>query len=275
MNAVPPATPQQSLLDLLELEEIDRDIYRADLVYADQHALYGGQVAAQALMAAGRTVAPARTPHSLHGYFLRPGDANRPTVFRVERDRDGRSFSARRVVALQDGQVLFNLSCSFAVPEDGPDQQVDPVPDAEAPEGLPVSELPRLLSMESRLPTQPCEFEPPWPVRFWARATVTLPDDELFHACALTYLSDIHTGVAALPGSAERTATSIDHAVWFHRPVRLDDWLLMNLVPHSTANGRGLYSGTVHDRAGVLAATLSQEVLYRLRPPAPREGAQS
>ena len=275
MTAVLFAAPQGTLLDLLELEEIDRDIYRADLVYPDQHALYGGQVAAQALMAAGRTVPAERTPHSLHSYFLRPGDANRPTVFRVERDRDGRSFSARRVVALQDGKVLFNLSCSFAVPEDGPDQQVDPVPVAEPPEGLPVSALPRLLSMESRLPSQPGAFESPWPVRFWARATLALPDDALVHACALTYLSDIHTGVAALPGSEDRTATSIDHAVWFHRPVRLDDWVLMDLVPHSTAHGRGLYSGTVHDRAGVLAATLSQEVLYRLRRPAQTGGAAS
>src|SRR5215203_1899485 len=144
----------------------------------------------------------------------------------LDRDRDGRSYSARRVVALQGGEVLFNLSCSFVVPEEGPDHPVDPVPAAEPPDGLPELVLPRLYSMEARLPTQPVSVGQ-WPTRFWARAAVALPDDALTHACVLTYLSDISTGMSALPGADSRTGTSLDHAVWFHRPIRLDDWVLI------------------------------------------------
>ena len=258
---------EASLFDVLDLEELDRDLYRANLVYSDHHALYGGQVAAQALLAAGRTVDVDRMPHSLHAYFLRSGDAARPTIFRVERDRDGGSFSARRVVALQDGQVLFNMSCSFAAPEDGPDLQVDPVPGAGVPDELPSRAMPRLFSMESRVPEQPYP-SPSWPVRFWARSTVPLPGDRLLHACVLTYLSDIGAGTAALEGAESRSNTSLDHAVWFHRPVRLDEWVLVDLVPHTAASGRGWYTGTLHDVSGRLGASLTQEVLYRERGPA-------
>src|SRR5215207_5202582 len=129
-----PSTPSASepdLFDVLELEEIDRDLYRSTLVFPDPLPLYGGQVAAQALLAAGRTVPEDRLPHSLHGYFLRSGDAARPTVFRVDR-----SFSARRVVALQGGEVVFSMSTSFAVAGEGPDLRADPVPTVEPPDGL-------------------------------------------------------------------------------------------------------------------------------------------
>jgi len=203
---------EPSLDDVLDLEEIDRDLYRSLLVYPDEYALYGGQVAAQALLAAGRTVDAERVPHSLHCYFLRSGNAERPTVFRVDRDRDGRSFSARRVPPEQDHPAAV------------------------------------------------------WPVRFWSRATVRLPDDPMVHACVLTYLSDISSGAHAVEGAAEWSATSLDHALWFHRPVRMDDWVLMDLVPHTVAASRGWYTGTVHDSAGRLAASLTQEVLTRPRP---------
>ena len=267
---------EPTLFDVLDLEELDRDLYRSNLVYPDRYALYGGQVAAQALLAAGRTVTADRAVHSLHCYFLRRGDASRPTVFRVDRDRDGRSFSARRVVAQQNGKVLFTMSCSFAVSQEGPDHLVEPAPEAGSPEHLPADVLPRMFSMESRIPEQPCEA-PEWPVRFWARATTALPDDPLTHACVLTYLSDIHTGMAALPGARARTNTSLDHAVWFHREARLDDWVLMDLVPRTAAHGRGWYTGTVHDRSGRLLASLTQEVLWGQRPErhvSPAEGGQ-
>lgn len=264
MTSPEPSRP--SLDDVLELEEIDRDLFRSRLVYPDRQALYGGQVAAQALLAAGRTVDADRVPHSLHCYFLRSGHASRPTVFRVDRDRDGRSFSARRIVAVQGGEVLASVSCSFTPAGDGPDVQVEPAPvRGGEPEAMPLYAPGRLFDMECRVPPEQDHPEAVWPVRFWSRATVPLPGDPLVHACVLTYLSDISSGVGAIAGAAEWTATSLDHAVWFHRPVRMDDWVLMDLVPHTVASSRGWYTGSVHDRAGRLVASLTQETLARPR----------
>ena len=250
-----------TVLDVLALEEIDRDLYRSTLVFADPFPLYGGQVAAQALYAAGRTVAPDRLPHSLHGYFLRSGDAARPTVFRVDRDRDGGSFSARRVVALQGGEVVFSMSASFQVPGAGPDQQVQETPDVEPAGTLPALELPRLFSMESRRPPQP--YDGHFPTRFWARATVPLPAEPLVHACVLTYLSDIGTGLSALPEDEASPGPTIDHALWFHRDARLDDWVLMDMVPRTVSGGRGWYTGSLSTAGGTLIASFAQETLYR------------
>jgi acyl-CoA thioesterase II len=269
-----PARPRHagSLLDLLALEPLERDLFRATAVVDEALPLYGGQVAAQALYAAGRTVPDGRVPHSLHGYYLRGGDASHTTLFRVDRDRDGRSFSARRVVAVQRGKVIFNMSASFHAPEPGLDRQVDPVPDAGDPDELPPLVLPRLISMESRLPEQPHRVQ--WPVRFWSRCTAGLPDDPLLHAAVLTYLSDISTGLSPLHEGEWRSGSSLDHAVHFHRPVRMDRWVLVDLVARSVAGGRGWYTGTVHGRDGVLAASLTQEALFREGAPwPPRTGA--
>ncbi|WP_236830908.1 acyl-CoA thioesterase II [Blastococcus sp. KM273128] len=255
-----PAGP--TVLDVLALEEIDRDLYRSTLLFADPFPLYGGQVAAQALLAAGRTVDPDRLPHSLHGYFLRSGDAARPTVFRVDRDRDGGSFSARRVVAIQGGEVVFSMSASFALPGAGPDQQVQEVPAVDHPDGLPVFELPRLFSVEGRRPPQPFP-DAHWPTRFWARSTVPLPGDRLVHACVLTYLSDIGTGLSALPEDEAAPGPSLDHAVWFHRHAPLDDWVLMDMVPRTVSGGRGWYTGSITTPGGLLAASFTQETLFR------------
>jgi acyl-CoA thioesterase-2 len=252
------------LFDLLDVEEFEQDLYRASAVFDEPFPLYGGQVAAQALLVAGRTVPPDRVPHSLHGYYLRGGASARSTVFRVERDRDGRSYSARRVVAIQDGKVIFNLAASFSAPEPGVDHEVEPGPDVPPPADLPDAELPRLLSMESRLPPQPRPVE--WPTRFWARCTLDLPDSPLVHACVLTYLSDISTGLLALHDGVGTTGPSLDHAVWFHRPARLDDWVLVDLTPHTVSGARGWYTGTVHRADGTLAASLAQEALFRSAP---------
>lgn len=262
--AVDPGYPEADLPGLLELEPIERDLFRANAVFDDPLALYGGQVAAQALMAAGATVPDGRLPHSLHGYYLRGGDASHPTVFRVDRDRDGRSFSARRVVAIQRGKVIFNMSASFQAAEDGADHQVEPVPSAGAPDELPPFVLPRLTSFEGRLPAQPYPGGP-WPTRFWARVTLQLPEEPLWHAAALTYLSDISTGLAPLHDETYQSGATLDHAVWFHRSIRLDDWVLLDLVPHTVGGGRGWYTGSVHTREGVLGASLTQEALYRRR----------
>jgi acyl-CoA thioesterase II len=259
---LPAAPTGVSLLDLLDPEPLERDLFRATVVFDDPFPLYGGQVAAQALVAAGRTVRAGRVPHSLHGYFLRPGDAARPVLLRVDRDRDGTSFSARRVVAVQNGEVVFSMAASFQDPEDGLDRQVDPAPDVPAPQVLPPMAMHRLVSFEARLPPQPHDG-PAWPTRFWARCTEPLPADDLLHAAVLTYLSDILTGLSPLAADGYRSTASLDHAVWFHRAARLDEWVLVDLVGRTTGGGRGWYTGTLSSRSGVLQASIAQESLFR------------
>lgn len=254
--------PSGTLLELLTLEELDRDLYRATTVFEEPHAIYGGQVAAQALLAAGGTVPADRAPHSLHGYFLRGGNPRRDTIFRVERDRDGRSFSARRVVAVQSGEVILNMSVSFQAHEDGLDLPVDRMPDVEPPDELEYGALPRLASFDGAIPTQIQEGLE-IPARFWARCSQTLPDDPLIHAAVLTYVSDTSSGLAPLHRDGWWTSSSLDHAMWFHRHVRLDDWVLVDLSPHTVGGGRGLYTGAVYSRDGVLGASLAQETLFR------------
>jgi len=270
-----PERGSDALLAVLDLERVETDLYRANFVFDDPFALYGGQVAAQALRAAGLTVPEGRLPHSLHSYFLRPGDASVPTVFQVYRDRDGGSYSARRVVALQEGKVIFNLSASFHVGGEGPDLQPSKAPAVHGPEACRPYALPRLFGLESRA----CDEEhgsAMWPMRFWSRTDAPLPaDDQLLHACVLTYLSDISSGVIALeePGAREADGTpvpghavsgsSLDHAVWFHRPVRMDDWVLMDHEGQTAASGRGWYTGSIHDTDGRLVASLAQECLFR------------
>ena len=213
---------------------------------------------------------PDRLPHSLHGYFLRSGDAARPTVFRVDRDRDGGSFSARRVVALQGGEVVFSMSASFQSPGHGPDVQVGELPEPERARRAAAADHPAAVlawrDAGPRSPTRRAHF----PTRFWSRATVPLPADQLVHACVLTYLSDIGTGLSALPedldGYAASPGPTLDHAVWFHRPADLGDWVLMDMVPRTVAGGRGWYTGSVSTRDGVLAASFVQETLFRPGP---------
>lgn len=252
-----------TLLDLLELDPVGDDVFCNGVVFDRKGALYGGQVAAQALAAAGLTVDPERHPHSLHGYFLRAGRADRPMTLQVARDRDGRSFSARRVVAVQDGEVILNLSCSFAVPEEGSDNQLATAPACATPaEHLPRHTGMGLPTIEVRLPEQ-SELELSWPERMWARCVLPLPADPLLNACVLTYVSDMGSGLATLIEKGMRSTITLDHALWFHRPARLDSWVLMDLRPGSTASGRGWYTGSVYDEQGVHVASLVQETLFR------------
>ncbi|CAN5206050.1 acyl-CoA thioesterase II [soil metagenome] len=251
-----------SLLEVLALEEIDRDLYRAGYVAQDDLALFGGQVAAQALQAAGATVDDDRAPNSLHGYFLRAGDAERPTVFRVHRDRDGRSYSARRVEALQDGRVIFSMAASFAVAQDGVDRQAATMTTTEMPGELTPFPLARITTIEARAPQQE-PADSPWPTRFWARSTADLGSNPLTHACALTYISDISSAITPDRDGLHRPGASLDHAVWFHRPLSLNDWVLIELTPHSIASERGWYTGTVFDEGGVALASFAQECLFR------------
>lgn len=257
--------PEPSLLELLELEKIEEDLYRANAIAHEDYPLYGGQVAAQALRAAGLTVDPARRPHSLHGYFLRAGDSDLPTVLKVYRDRDGRSFSARRVVAIQHGAVIFSMSASFQhyVPSEQVFSQTRQMPETQPPESCETGGLFRLRSMQVRQPDQPLAGRARWATRFWACADFAVADDPLLHACVLAYLSDVSTGVLPAQDGSAGPGASLDHALWFHAPVDMNEWVLSDYHPQIEGNGRGWYTGAIFTRDGTLVASIAQEALYR------------
>jgi acyl-CoA thioesterase-2 len=223
-------------------------------------------VAGQALRAATLTVEDDRTPHSLHGYFLRPGRSDMPTILRVDRDRDGRSVSARRVTAIQDGTVIFTLSASFQVDGDGPEAEPGlpdgvPGPDELGPSAI----VPAHPAFEVRTVSPANEGHGLADV-YWARAREELPDDPSVHACVLAYFSDMGVGEGELADELlDKDEPSIDHAVWLHRPARFDDWVLFAMQPVSAQAGRGLYAGSIHRRDGALLATMAQEFLIRSR----------
>jgi acyl-CoA thioesterase II len=275
------------LVRLLELERLEVDLFRGESRDIGSPQVFGGQVLGQALAAACGTV-EGRSVHSLHAYFLRRGDFKAPIVYEVDRSRDGASFSSRRVVAVQQGQQIFNMAASFQIAEEGPDHQV-PMPEVAPPEELPdlTAEVRKHLE---RMPAErrrfwslerPFEFrsveaieagEPRPGVRhLWFRLVDRCPDDAILHQCLLAYMSDYHLlETATLPhGLAYRagdvTLASIDHAMWFHRPVRVDEWLLYALVSPSSSGSRGLAFGRIFDRAGRLVASTAQEGLMRTR----------
>lgn len=258
-----------SFAELLGLEEIDRDLYRGvnEVPMDGRPNLYGGQIAAQALMAAGRTVPEGRHPHSMHGYFLRPGRRSDPVVFRVERDRDGRSFSARRVSALQGGAVIFDLTASFHVDEPG-GEFADAMPD-----GLPTPDECRVEPFNSNFPSAEARIVPPTTITpegkevsstLWLRIREPLADDRLTHSCALAYLSDIGTGFLSTdhPG-LPKGGPSLDHAMWFRVPLLADQWVLHRMWPLHAGGARGLYAGSMFQHDGTLGVTIAQESLLR------------
>jgi acyl-CoA thioesterase-2 len=264
-------TPEE-LMAFLDLEQIDRDIYRGrpGIWPTDRGAIYGGEVAAQALRAAAYTVTDDRLPHSLHGYFLRRGDLSQPVIFMVDRDRDGRSFSARRVAAMQGGEVIWDMACSFQVAEDGPEYIQPPRTGMASPGESPPISWDWCPLIDIRVPP-PLDGSPAREHsvdRAWTRVVVPLPDDPIVHACMHAYTSDISAGFGDLdlegvpPGGP-----SIDHALWFHHRSRADDWILYDCVPAKVGGNRGLYTGTAHDLEGNLVAMLAQETLLRPRPP--------
>jgi len=252
------ATP--TLGALLEVERVEDGLFRSLVTFDDPHGLYGGQVMAQALRAASCTAPPGFLAHSLHAYFVHPGDAERRVVYQVHRDRDGRSYAARRVVALQGGNVLLNLACSFHRPEEGQDRQAVQAPDA--PRGPRLQT--RAVGVEFR------DGDPgaalPSPARVWARVSDPVLDDPNGYACLVTYISDMCTGLFRLADFDWHVQlTSVDHALWLYRPVR-PGWLLMDLAGESVARGRGLYRGQIFDETGALVAGLAQESLFRKIP---------
>ncbi len=276
-----------ALIALLDLEPIEVNIFRGTSPDVDAQRVFGGQVAGQALVAAARTVEPDRSVHSLHAYFLRPGDPTVPILYEVDRIRDGRSFSTRRVVAIQHGRAIFNLQTSFHVAEEGYDHEAAMPTDVPDPLSLPDFkqrwapwaevmgewyERPRPI--DSRyVDWEPLERSRPLPPRqrVWLRADGRLPDDPVLHTCILTYASDMTLlDTTLLPhavGAIEQNLimASLDHAMWFHRPFRADEWLLYDQVSPSAAGARGIARGSIFTHDGHLAVTVVQEGLIRLK----------
>ncbi|MEV0318984.1 acyl-CoA thioesterase II [Streptomyces sp. NPDC050658] len=294
--------PLEGLLDLLDLEQIEEDIFRGMSRSALVPRVFGGQVAAQALVAAGRTVPDDRSPssrlrssrggstaHSLHAYFLRVGDPGAPIVYTVDRIRDGRSFTTRRVVAVQHGQPIFHLSASFQTYEEGLEHQYG-MPDAPDPETLPTAAemLPRHLPSQvaERLIDARAAVDlryvdaPPWASvgqpreprsQVWFRTNGKLVDDPLLHVCLATYVSDMTLLDSVLLAHGrggwavgDVVGASLDHAMWFHRPFRADEWLLYDQESPSASGGRGLGQARIWTRDGQLAVTVIQEGVVRV-----------
>jgi acyl-CoA thioesterase-2 len=278
------------LVDLLALERLDRDLYRGRSQDLGWGAIFGGQVLGQALSAAAQTVPESRPVHSLHGYFVRAGDVRWPILYQVDRLRDGKSFTTRRVVAVQEGQAIFSLEASFQVQEGGYDHH-DPMPEVPAPETL-RSERDMALAVSAELPDsfrtmataeRPIEIRPVEPRdvlhprvtaplrRMWYRAIDRLPDDPALHRYLLAYASDFSfLGTAMDPHgisilSPGMQVASLDHVMWFHRPFRFDDWLLYSVDSPSASGARGLVRGQFFDRQGRLVASSAQEGLMRQR----------
>ena len=281
------------LLQLLQLERLDADVFRGQSRDAGDRHLFGGQVVAQALMAASATVTD-RAAHSLHAYFLRAGDPDATITYEVDRSRDGTSFSSRRVVALQHGKQILHMSASFQADEDAFDRQ-SAMPAVPEPESLPtMTEV--VEELKRTAPDRPrpfhgrrlaFEFRPAWlpdtaaetlkepHMKLWFRAVERIPDDEVLHRCVLAYASDYYMlGVAGMEARMalsrrELQMASIDHAMWFHRPARPDEWLLYVLDSPTSSGSRGLARGSIFSRDGRLVASTVQEGLVRRRPAPP------
>ena len=248
------------LRSLLTLERLDRDLFRGrNANYGPRQTLYGGQVAAQCLLAAAATVDADRLPHSLHGYFLRPGRSDLPVVLQVDRDRDGRSFSARHVVAVQEGEVIFSMVTSFHAARDGGVFDDAPRSDVPAPEETATSGWIPLLEVREVTPTD--FLRGVFTDCLWVRSVATLGEDPLVHRAGLTYLSDLGSGFGQQQALIGRGGPSIDHSMWFQADIRADDWVLVDLRPVKAVGGRGTYHGSLRDRRGLLGATVYQEHL--------------
>ena len=280
-------SPLDDLIKLLDLEVIEVNIFRGVSPDEDRQRVFGGQVAGQALIAASRTVDDkSRHVHSLHAYFLRPGDPTVPILYEVDRIRDGKSFTTRRVIAIQHGRAIFNLQASFQIHEEGLEHHI------QMPRDLPkAGTLPdfkeRMTPYKDKMGDW---FDRPRPIdlryidsdpisrkktvsagqKLWMRADGKLPDDPVLHACIITYASDMSLlDTTLLPHGRAWTElgiqmASLDHVMWFHRPFRADEWLLYDQLAISSSNARGIASGSIFTESGELAITVVQEGLTRL-----------
>lgn len=281
----------EELVTLLSLEKIEENLFRGQSQDLGWGTVYGGQVLGQALSAAVQTVPDDRFVHSLHSYFLRPGDVNRPIVYDVDRIRDGGSFTTRRVVAIQKGRPIFNLAASFQIVEEGFDHQTE-APQAPDPEGL-ETDRERIAKIADRLPdfmrdralaerpfdiraTEPLadpadpQKRPPESMH-WLKTAGKLADDPSLHRFLLAYAADFDFLTTSLRPhevtwlTPRMQVASVDHAMWFHRPFRVDDWLLHSVRSPSASGARGFVRGSIFDKAGNLVASTSQEGLIRMR----------
>ncbi|MGH9170078.1 MAG: acyl-CoA thioesterase [Acidimicrobiales bacterium] len=276
------------LVALLDLEDIEVNTFRGSHIDEERLRVFGGQVAAQALVAAGRTVSQGRV-HSLHSYFLRPGDPQVPILYEVDRIRDGKSFSTRRVVAVQRGRAIFNLQCSFHIDEVSLEHEVE-MPEVPAPETLPT-----LKERLKGIPHWEEWFARPRPIdqrfvgdlpwirggspsidtreKLWLRADGSLPEDPLLHAAVVAYASDMTLYDSILAPHRLRweddtfMGASIDHCMWFHRPFRADQWLLFDQESPTAFGARGLARGLLFSQAGDLVVSVVQEGLMRMKGP--------
>ena len=291
LTAIPPTMSQisASLTAILDLEQLERNLFRGRSPKSSWPRVFGGQVIAQSLYAACKTVED-RQPHSLHAYFLLAGDPEVPIVYEVDRLRDGRSFTTRRVLAIQKGEAIFAMSASFHVEETGYEHQM-PMPKVPMPEELPDrEEMVKLFSAPEHNPLQtfyqrkrPIEIRPVELERYrgggslepkfnvWIRAIEPLPDEPAFHQSVLAYASDLLLLDSSLIAHGATVfdrkiqAASLDHALWFHRPFRADDWLLYSQDSPSTSGARGFSRGLIFNRQGQLVASVAQEGLVRPR----------
>ncbi|OUS26298.1 acyl-CoA thioesterase II [Gammaproteobacteria bacterium 45_16_T64] len=278
-------------LQIMDLETLEQNLFRGKNREMDGRSVFGGQVVAQALMAAHRTLREHRQAHSLHGYFLRPGDVSAPIVYEVDRIRDGGSFTTRRVIAIQHGEVIFNLSASFQEDEDGFEHQANPLPDVPPPEDVEhelelrkrvahnIPEKFREAFLQPRLieirPIDPVDYFQPEAKqpykKSWFRVPGTLNGELGVHQAALAYASDFGLlGTGMLPHklsfmSPNVQAASLDHAIWFHHAFRADEWLLYDMESPSSSGARSFNRGQIYNQAGILVASIAQEGLMRVR----------
>ena len=286
----PPAELAAGLVALLNVEQIDTDLFRGARQPGGVGRVFGGQVIAQALQAAQRSTEDSKAAHSLHAYFMRPGSEDHPIIFRVVRDFDGRSFATRRVIASQGGQPILNMAASFQTPEGGLSHQ-DPVPDVPPPEALrsereirrdqveSIPERARRFFLRPRpieiRPTEPKTWDAPVKIAprqsSWFRICAPIGGDPALHRAVLAYASDMTLlGTAMLPHGVNWTTprmqnASLDHAIWFHEPFRADEWLLYACDSPWAGHARGFNRGRIFTRDGRLVASVAQEGLMRLR----------
>ena len=290
MTEVSDESQAAALLAVLDLDEREKDVFVGLTPSTERQRIFGGQVAGQALVAAGRTVPAGRGVHSLHSYFLRPGDPTAEIRYAVDRIRDGRSFTTRRVIAWQERKgedvAIFALTADFHAGETAIAEHSLPMPDVPGPQSLPgIAEIAARhgeraawmkamgRAVEQRFLQDPFAAPPKFPpdtkTWTWFRVAGELGDDPVVQSAALTFVSDLtllSAGFARLGGGwPDFMGASLDHAVWFHRPVRADDWLLFSIEGHGVANARGMGIAQVFDRAGVHVATVAQEGLGRIR----------
>lgn len=290
-----PSTPETliaGLKTLLDVEVIDTDLYRGPRLPGGKGRVFGGQVIAQALVAACRSTDPARIVHSLHAYFMRPGDEDHPIIYRVSRDHDGGSFSTRRVIAFQQGKPILNMAASFQSVEEGLSHQAE-MPDVPGPDDLPDEAEQRRLHAD-KIPEQYREWflrprpfemrqvdaqsfidrEKRAPVQhIWFRAAAPVGDDAAVHRAMLAYASDMYLlGTSLRPHGVhwmidKLQTASLDHALWFHGNIKVDDWLLYSTDSPWAGRGRGFSRGSIFSRDGRLVASVTQEGLIRRRAP--------